>query len=92
MEKFINQLIEIGKNLAVAILIVIIGFYLVKVLVSILKKGKGFNKLEKSVQTFLLSFIKITLKTIVLIIAALYLTPYHIISIVCVLQFICLDI
>ncbi len=68
MEKFVDKLIEgattIGFKLIILILMLIIGFKLIKWLTKLLKKGKGFNKLDKSVQTFLLSGINLVLKVI----------------------------
>ncbi len=70
IEKISDNLMIIGKKLLLTILIIIIGFKLVDFIKNVLKKGKGFKRLEASVQTFLLSFIGITGKVIVLIIAA----------------------
>ena len=76
MEKVVDKLVEggvdLGLKLIVFALILIIGFKIVKVLIKLLKKGKGFNKLEKSVQTFLVSFISISLKCIVFVTALGY--------------------
>lgn len=70
MEIVVEYLLKFGKNLLISIIILIIGFKLVKLLIKILDKSKGFNKLEKSVQTFLKSFISIALKIILFIIVA----------------------
>ena len=69
LDKIINSLISFAGKLFLAILIVVIGFKLVKFVMNKLKKGKMFNKLEKSSQTFSLSIINIILKGIVLLIA-----------------------
>ena len=77
MDKFLNKIteggIDLGFKLLVFILILIIGFRIVKVLLKIIKRGRGFNKLERSVQTFILSFISISLKCLVFIIGLSYL-------------------
>ncbi|MBP5684416.1 MAG: mechanosensitive ion channel [Bacilli bacterium] len=71
MEKLLDKLfdggVELGLKLIGFALIIIIGFKIVKVLLKLIKKCKGFNKLEKSVQTFIISFINISLKCLVLI-------------------------
>lgn len=77
MDKFLEKLteggIDLGFKLLAFILILVIGFRIVKFLLKVIKKGKGFNHLEKSVQTFILSFAGITLKCLILIIALSYL-------------------
>lgn len=76
MDKLVDKLIdggvEIGFKLIIFILILIVGFKVVKIVINLIKKGRGFNKLEKSVQTFLLSFINISLKCIVFVTALGY--------------------
>lgn len=71
MEKWIDKLIDIGSDFGIKIitslLILIIGFKVADVVVKLIKKGRGFNKLDKSVQTFLLSFISISFKILVFI-------------------------
>ena len=71
MDKFFDKLTEIGIDSGFKLigffLILIIGFKAVKIFIKIIKKGRGFNKLEKSVQSFIVSFINIALKCIVLI-------------------------
>ena len=74
MDKIVNNLIEIGFkagiNIIYACLILIIGFKISKVIIKLIEKGIGFKKLEKSVQTFIKSFISIVFK-IVIFVAAL---------------------
>ena len=69
IETVINYLLKFGKDLLIAIIILVVGFKLIKLLIKILNKSKVFNKLERSVQTFLKSFISIALKIILFIIA-----------------------
>ncbi len=73
MDKAIEKLIDGGVDFGLRLLgffaILIIGFYVVKLITRLLKKGRGFGRLEKSVQTFIISFINITLKCLVLITA-----------------------
>lgn len=72
VEKIIEGLVELGFKLIGLILILVIGFKIIKVLLKFIKKSKGFNKLEKSVQTFIISFIGILLKALVIITALAY--------------------
>jgi small conductance mechanosensitive channel len=73
MEKVIDKLSEYGVDIAFRligfILILLVGFKIVKIIIKIIRKGKGYNKLEKSVQTFISSFISILLKCIVFVTA-----------------------
>lgn len=74
MEKTIEILIDMGINLSgkilAAIIIIVIGFKLSKLFIKLIKKRHGFNKLDRSVQTFTLSFASILTKTLVLLMAA----------------------
>ncbi len=73
MDKVVDKISEYGVDIAFRlvgfVLILLIGFKIVKIIVKLIKKGKGFNKLEKSVQTFIGSFISIALKCIVFVTA-----------------------
>ena len=69
-EELINGLVDITKRGIVAIIILVIGFKLVNFLLKRIKKGKGFNKLEKTTQSFLASTLNILLKCIVIITCA----------------------
>ncbi|MGM9974951.1 MAG: mechanosensitive ion channel family protein [Clostridiaceae bacterium] len=74
MERILNALIDFaltaGVTLITAIFIVIIGFRLVKRLIDLIQRGKGFSKIDLSVQTFILSFVSIVLKIIIILTAA----------------------
>ena len=76
MDKILDKLfdggVDLGLKLIGLVLILLIGFKIVKILIKIIKKGKGFNKLEKSVQSFIISFISIALKCLVFITALAY--------------------
>ena len=71
MEKLLDKLNELwvdaGLKLIYVIVIWFIGAKLIKLLVKLIKKGRLFNKLDKSISSFLLSFIKATLYTILII-------------------------
>ncbi|MBO4956402.1 MAG: mechanosensitive ion channel [Rickettsiales bacterium] len=72
VEKIIEGCVELGFKLIGLILILLIGFKVIKILLKLIKKSKGFNKLEKSVQTFIISFLGILLKALVVITALAY--------------------
>mgnify|MGYP001077412548 CR=1 FL=1 len=67
IEKFLEGLADFSVKLVVSILIVIIGFKVIQYIVGFIKKGRGFNKLEKSSQTFIASIITVVLKALVVI-------------------------
>ena len=69
-EEFIEGLISISKKGLVALIILIIGFKLINFFINRLKKGKIFNKLEKTTSSFLLSIISVLLKSIIIITCA----------------------
>ena len=74
MEKLLDKLndlwVDAGLKLIYVIAILIIGGKLIKLIIKLIKKGRGFNKLDKSVSSFLLSFINITLNILLFIIIA----------------------
>lgn len=69
-EELIKGLIDISKRFLVALIILIIGFKIIDFIISKIKKGKGFSKLEKTTASFLTSIISVILKSIVLITCA----------------------
>ena len=69
LDKLVDGGVDFGLKLIGFIFILVVGFYIVRLLIRLLKKGRGFSKLEKSVQTFIISFLNIILKCIVLITA-----------------------
>ena len=64
MEKLLTKLndlwVDAGLKVIYVIVILFIGSKLIKLLIKLIKKAKGFNKLDKSVASFLLSFLKAT--------------------------------
>lgn len=66
-KKIIDILINSGIKIIEAILILWIGLKIIKFLIKAIKKSKIFNKIEKSLQTFLLSFINTSLKIILFV-------------------------
>lgn len=71
MEKLLDKLNELwvdaGLKLIYIIIIIIVGSKLIKIVTKLITKGRGFNKLDKSVSSFLLSFIKAILNIILFI-------------------------
>ena len=71
MEKLLDKLndlwVDAGIKLIYVLVILIVGGRLIKLITKLLTKAKVFNKLDKSVAGFLLSFIKVTLNIILLI-------------------------
>ncbi len=71
-QKIIEGLVDLGFKLVGLVLILVIGFRISKIIIKLLNKGKGFNKLEKSVRTFVLSFVNIALKVLIFVTALSY--------------------
>lgn len=69
LDKIVSGLTDFGMNLIGFILILVIGFKIVNVILKLLDKGRGFNRLDKSVRTFIRSFLNISMKVLVLITA-----------------------
>ena len=69
IDTFLPKLIDAGLQLILAILIFVIGFKLVKFIIKRLTKSKGFQKIDKSAESFLTSFLKILGYIVVFIIA-----------------------
>lgn len=71
MDKFFDKLTDIGIDtgfkLIGFIIILIVGFKIVKIITKVINKDKKFKSMDKSVQTFITSFLNISLKCIVLI-------------------------
>lgn len=72
LDKIINESVNVGIKLIIFVLILVIGFKLISGLIKLIQKNKAFNKLDKSVETFLLSGIKIVLQVILLMTALNY--------------------
>lgn len=74
MEKLLETLntlwVSAGITIVYALLILIIGSKLIKLVIKLLKKDKVISKLDKSVLTFFISFVNITLYIILFIIIA----------------------
>ncbi len=67
LDKLVNIGIEYGSKLFVALLILLIGSRLIKVLDKFLKRENSFSKIDVSVKDFLISFISISLKILLFV-------------------------
>lgn len=71
MEKLLEKLndlwVDAGLKLIYVIVIWFVGAKFIKILLRLIKKGRLFNKLDKSIASFLISFINITLYVILII-------------------------
>ncbi len=59
--------ISFAKNLVVAILVFVIGMKVVNIIVKKFKRSKAFEKMDKSVASFIGSFVSVVLKTLVIV-------------------------
>ena len=73
LKKIIDILLNSGIKILEALIILWVGLKLIKLLTKGMKKGKLFNKLEKSLQTFLISFVTAALKIVLFISLASFL-------------------
>ena len=70
MDKIKDMLAGAGGNIVLAIVIALVGFYVIKYFMKLLNKAKGFEKLDPTVTRFVKNFIK-WLLYIMLIIAVI---------------------
>ena len=68
VEDFIKDANDFLIDLAVALIIVIIGFKIVDLIVNVMKKPHKYAKLDPTVKSFMISFISIALKIFVIVI------------------------
>ena len=71
MDKLLDKLndlwVDAGLKLIYVIVILVVGGKLIKLVTKLITKGRAFKRLDKSVSSFLLSFIKITLNIVLLV-------------------------
>jgi len=71
---FVNTyVVRFAIDLVLAVLILIIGFAVIKALVKNIKKAKGFQKIDVNAQSFLINFLSILLKAVVILSAVIVL-------------------
>lgn len=73
LDKILSTSVDFGIKLLVFIIIIVVGFKITSGLLKLINKGIAFNKLEKSVKTFITSFLNILFKILVLITGLNYL-------------------
>ena len=73
LDKLIDFATTSGIRLVVALVILLIGLKLISILIKVVKKSKGMQKIDPSARSFLLSFISIGLKIMLVISIAGYL-------------------
>ena len=69
-KELLEKAFDLGVQLIIALLILIIGFKLVKILEKSLKKEHKLSKIDASVKTFVVSITTVALKVLLFIIAA----------------------
>ena len=69
-KELLEKAFDLGVQLIIALLILVIGFKLVKILEKSLKKEHKLSKIDASVKTFVISITTISLKVLLFIIAA----------------------
>ena len=69
-KELLEKAFDLGIQLIIAILLLLIGFKIIKLIEKSLKKENKFTKLDKSVKSFMISIISITLKALLFVIAA----------------------
>lgn len=70
LNKITNYLISGGLRILLAGLLIFVGFKLIKFLISRIAKGRGFQKIDPSAQSFIKSFVGIAAKILIIITAA----------------------
>jgi len=73
LDSLLRKSMDVGLRLILAIILLIVGLKLANFLVRRIAKGKGFAKLDVSVQSFFRSGMTILLKTLVVVSAAIVL-------------------
>ena len=69
-DELVKSLINFGKKGIIALIIFIVGFKIINFIINKLKKGKVFNKLDKTTSSFLLSILSVILKVVIIITCA----------------------
>ena len=67
MDKIISICTEAGGKIILALLIFIIGKAIIKKLLKLLTKGKGYQKMDATVQSFFMNFAKIALYIVLVV-------------------------
>ncbi len=67
-----NNLVDVCVKFAVTVLIIVIGFWIVKLIMKAIRKGKLYGRLDASVKTFVDSAVSLVLKIVVVVTAITY--------------------
>ncbi len=70
IEKLLNKLFDLGIQVLIAFIIIVVGFKLIKILEKNLRKEHKMDKIDKSVKSFTISILSISLKILLLVVAA----------------------
>lgn len=70
LEKGLEYLATMGVRILGSIILIVFGFKLIKIFVRFITRSKWYGKIEPGAQTFIKSFLKITLKVILIITVA----------------------
>ena len=70
IERLLNKAFDLGVQLLIAIIVIMAGLKLIKILETKLKKENKFSKLDSSVKGFVISILSISLKALLLVVAA----------------------
>ena len=70
IERLLNNAFDLGIQLLIALVVVYVGLRLIKILEQKLKKENKFSKLDSSVKGFVISILSISLKALLLVVAA----------------------
>lgn len=68
--KYLNQIMEYGIKIGSAILVFIVGYFVIKIIMKIFEKIMSKNKMDITLQSFIKSAISISLKIMLLITTA----------------------
>lgn len=69
-KELLEKAFDLGVQLIIALLVIIIGFKIIKVLEKSLKKKHKLTKMDDSVKSFLISIMSIALKIVLFVVAA----------------------
>ena len=70
LENLLEKAFDLGIQLLIAVLVLIIGFKIIKIVEKNLKKENKLKKLDSSVKGFLISILSISLKILLFVVAA----------------------
>ena len=70
IEKLLDKAFDLGIQLLIALVVIVIGFKIIKIIENRLKNKNKFSKLDNSSKGFVISILSITLKALVIVAAA----------------------